>query len=238
VETITATSGSYQAGFGGGINLGSNGQLHIFLSDDHKRSTAVIARIMGGIGHRVAPAAKIIAIPATGTGGGNSQPIDITIASTQGDADLSTYAEKVLGVIQNTPGTANVNSSALQLAPQIDVTFDRDRARALDLDIGSAALAVRAAFGGTLATRLPRERSRKSAFGAKSPSGLLKFCWFKIRAHSQRVNSTEKLADASHATIDPIAYPASVGVPRVAKKRVTRIVEKQKRFAISVRSRD
>jgi HAE1 family hydrophobic/amphiphilic exporter-1 len=153
VQTITSTSGSYQAGFGGGINLGSNGQLHIFLSDDHKRSTAVIARIMGGIGHRVAPAAKITAIPATGTGGGNSQPIDITVASTQSDANLSTYAEKVLGVIQNTPGTANVNSSALQLAPQIDVTFDRDRARALDLDIGSAALAVRAAFGGTLATQ-------------------------------------------------------------------------------------
>ncbi len=151
IQTITATSGSYQAGFGGGVNLGSNGQLHIFLYPNHKRSTAVIARTMGGIGHKTVPAAKITAIPATGTGGGNSQPIDITVASVRGDA--SAYAQKVLGVIQNTPGTANVNSSAVELAPQIDVTFDRDRARALDLDIGSAALAVRAAFGGTLATQ-------------------------------------------------------------------------------------
>jgi HAE1 family hydrophobic/amphiphilic exporter-1 len=64
-------------------------------------------------------------------------------------------------VLQDTPGTANVNSSALQMAPQIDIEFDRDRARALDVDIGSAASAVRAAFGGTLATQFDTTNGTK-----------------------------------------------------------------------------
>jgi HAE1 family hydrophobic/amphiphilic exporter-1 len=159
VQTITSTAGSYQAGFGGGVNLGSNGQLHVYLDPKRKQSTTVIARTMTGIGHRTVPAARVVAIPATGTMGGNSQPIDITVSSTRGDA--SAAAERVLAVLQDTPGTANVNSSALQMAPQIDIEFDRDRARALDVDIGSAASAVRAAFGGTLATQFDTTNGTK-----------------------------------------------------------------------------
>ncbi len=115
--------------------------------------------MMTGIGHRTVPAARVVAIPATGTMGGNSQPIDITVSSTRGDA--SEAAQRVLAVLQDTPGTANVNSSALQMAPQIDIEFDRDRARALDVDIGSAASAVRAAFGGTLATQFDTTNGTK-----------------------------------------------------------------------------
>jgi HAE1 family hydrophobic/amphiphilic exporter-1 len=151
VQTITATSGSMQAGFGGGVNLGSNGQLSVILADDRKRSTTEEARIMTGLGHRLVPRARVVAIPATGTRGGNAQPIDITVTATRGEPDA--YAQRVLQTLEATPGTANVNSSAMQLSPQIDIQFERDRARALDVDIGSAAEAVRAAFGGTLATQ-------------------------------------------------------------------------------------
>ena len=151
VQTITSTSGTSQAGFGGSINLGSNGQLRVLLAPDHKQSTDTVARIMTGIGRRVVPNAKVVAVPATGTRGGNSQPIDITVSTTRGEPDA--YALKVLQVLEDTPGTANVNSSALNFAPQIDIAFNRDRARALNLNIGAAALAVKAAFGGALATQ-------------------------------------------------------------------------------------
>jgi HAE1 family hydrophobic/amphiphilic exporter-1 len=151
VQTIVSTTGTSQAGFGGAINLGSNGQLRVFLAANRKQSTDVVARIMTGIGRRVAPDAKVVAIPATGTRGGNSQPIDITVSTTRGEPDA--YAQRVLAVLQNTPGTANVNSSALNLSPQFDIEFNRDRARALNVDIGAAATAVKAAFGGTLATQ-------------------------------------------------------------------------------------
>ncbi|HZO92596.1 MAG TPA: efflux RND transporter permease subunit [Candidatus Baltobacteraceae bacterium] len=151
VQTITSTSGTAQAGFGGGVNLGSTGQIRVILADDHKVPTDRVAMMMNGIGHRLVPDARVFAVPATGTRGGNQQPIDATVAATRSEPDA--YAPKVLQALQETPGTENVNSSALRLSPQIDITFDRERARALDVQIGSAAQAIRAAFGGTLATQ-------------------------------------------------------------------------------------
>jgi HAE1 family hydrophobic/amphiphilic exporter-1 len=159
IQTITSTSGTSQAGFGGSINLGSNGQLRVFLDPNHKRSTDTAAKVMTGIGHRILPDAKVVAVPATGTRGGNSQPIDITVSTTRGEPDA--YAQRVLQALEDTPGAVNVNSSALNLAPQIDIAFDRDRARALDLDIGAAALAVKAAFGGALATQFDSANGTK-----------------------------------------------------------------------------
>ena len=151
VKTITSTSGTYQAGFGGSINLGSTGQLRAILRDDRKHSTDDIAKQMTVIGHQVVPDAKVVAIPATGTRGGNAQPIDVTVTTTRGEPDA--YAPAIMQALTDTPGTANVNSSSSQLSPQIDIEFNRDRARALNVDIGSAANAVRSAFGGTLATQ-------------------------------------------------------------------------------------
>ncbi len=101
----------------------------------------------------------MIAIPATGTRGGNSQPIDVTVQTTRGEPDA--YAVQIMGALADTPGTANVNSSAVRFTPQIDIEFNRDRARALDVNIGSAALAVRAAFGGTLATQFDTNNGTK-----------------------------------------------------------------------------
>ena len=58
----------------------------------------------------------------------------------------------------------------------------------------------------------------------------------KFRAHGQGVGSTEKLGNASHASIDPVANGALFGA--VAKKRVARAVKKQQCFAISIGRRD
>ncbi|HEX3550926.1 MAG TPA: efflux RND transporter permease subunit [Candidatus Elarobacter sp.] len=159
VQRITSTSGTMQQGFGGGVNLGSTGQVRVFLNPDRKHSTVEIARMMTGLGHRLVPDARVIAIPATGTRGGNAQPIDVTVSATRGEPD--NYAGRVLQALEDTPGTANVNSSALQYSPQIDIQFDRDRARALNVDIGSASQAVRAAFGGTLATQFDTNNGTK-----------------------------------------------------------------------------
>jgi HAE1 family hydrophobic/amphiphilic exporter-1 len=151
VQQIISTTGTAQAGFGGGINIGSTGQLRILLKPDHKETTDADARRMSGIAHRLVPDAKVVAVPATGTRGGNAQPIDVTVATTRGEPDA--YAQEVFQALSDTPGATNVNSSAEQLAPQYNIEFNRDRARVLDVNIGLAAQAVRAAFGGTLATQ-------------------------------------------------------------------------------------
>ncbi len=151
VQQIISTTGSSQAGFGGSINVGSTGQMRVILKADRKNSTDQIARRMTAMARRLVPDAKVVAVPATGTRGGNAQPIDVTVATTRGEPDA--YADKVFQALSDTPGATNVNSSAATLAPQFDIEFNRDRARVLNVNIGLAAQAVRAAFGGTLATQ-------------------------------------------------------------------------------------
>jgi HAE1 family hydrophobic/amphiphilic exporter-1 len=159
VQRITSTSGSYQAGFGGGINLGADGQLTVFLDPNRTQTTNDVARVMTGIGHRLVPGARVVAIPATGTGGGNAQPIDVTVSTTRGEPDA--YAAQIMQALETTPGATNVNSSSLNLTPQLDIEFNRDRARTLNVNIGTAAAAVRAAFGGTLATQFDTDNGTK-----------------------------------------------------------------------------
>ena len=152
VQSQTALAGATQSGFGGTVNQGSVGQVHVFLQDNHKGTTDSWAQRFGGMAAKIAPGAKIVSIAATGFGGGSSQQIDYLVTST--DDQPEKYAPKVLAALQATQGAINVNSSALQLAPQIDIDFDRDRARAFDINIGTAASAIRAAFGGTLAAQI------------------------------------------------------------------------------------
>jgi hydrophobic/amphiphilic exporter-1 (mainly G- bacteria), HAE1 family len=152
VQAQTSLAGATQAGFGGPLQLGNVGQVHVFLTDNHRLSTDQWAMILGRIGEQAAPGARVVSIPATGTGGGNSQPLDYLVTSA--DDQPEKYAQKVMQVLQQTPGATNVNTSSLNLAPQVDIEFDRDRARALDVNIGQAAGAIRAAFGGTLAAQI------------------------------------------------------------------------------------
>jgi HAE1 family hydrophobic/amphiphilic exporter-1 len=159
VDSLTALAGGTQSNFGGLIAQGSVGQIHVFLKPNRRRSTDVMSRILGRIASSIAPTAKVVAIPATGTGGGNAQPIDYLITSTNDDP--AKYAEQVAAALRETPGTANVNTSAERLAPQVDVEFDRDLARALNVNIGQAASAIRAAYGGTLATQFNTSRGTK-----------------------------------------------------------------------------
>ena len=152
VQSTTSLAGGTQSGFGGSINLGNVGQVHVFLQDNHKLTTDQWAQRFGTIGQQIAPSAKVVALAATGTGGGSSQQIDYLVTSA--DDDPEKYAPEITKVLENTQGAIAVNSSAQNLAPQMDIDFDRDRARVLAVNIGQAASAIRAAFGGTLAAQI------------------------------------------------------------------------------------
>jgi hydrophobic/amphiphilic exporter-1 (mainly G- bacteria), HAE1 family len=152
VQSQTALAGATQAGFGGTVNQGSVGQVHVFLQDNHKGTTDSWAQRFGAMAQKIAPGAKIVSVAATGQGGGSGQQIDYIVTST--DDQPEKYAPQVLAAMEETQGAINVNSSQLNLAPQIDIDFDRDRARVLDMNIGQAASAIRAAFGGTLAAQI------------------------------------------------------------------------------------
>ncbi len=159
VDSLTALAGGTQSNFGGLLAQGSVGQIHVFLKQKRQHSTDVVARMLGRIASQVADTAKVVAIPATGTGGGNAQPIDYLVTSTTDVPDR--YAEQVAEALRQTPGTLNVNTSAERLAPQMDIEFDRNVTRALNVNIGQAASAIRAAYGGTLATQFDTSRGTK-----------------------------------------------------------------------------
>jgi HAE1 family hydrophobic/amphiphilic exporter-1 len=151
IQAVTGTAGSSQQSFGGALNLGSSGQLTVFLQLNRKKSTEYWAAQFSTIASKIAPGAKVVSIPATGFGGGNSQPIDYLVQSI--DDNPEPYAAKILALLEATPGAAHVTSSFQQLSPQVDVEFNRDRARVLDVNIATAANAIRASFGGALVTQ-------------------------------------------------------------------------------------
>jgi HAE1 family hydrophobic/amphiphilic exporter-1 len=152
LEDDTAVGGAYAAPFGGFVLQGNVGQVHIWLRDGHRPTTYWVEQFRT-IARRAAPNAQIVVVPVTGQSGGSvAQPIDELVTDVSG-GDPTDYADKVFGVMTGTPGARNVISSAFAKEPQVDLIFDRAKAQALNVNIGAAATAARAAFGGVIATQ-------------------------------------------------------------------------------------
>ena len=161
LQSEVTNAGGYNSPFGGFVLQGNTAQINIFLKQDHKQSSAHWITYLEDLGHRYAADAITIAKPASDpTQGGPRQPIDELVSLPNG-ADPSMYAERVAQALKETPGAIDVNDSAQDLLPQVEVTFDRAMARTLGVSIGTASTAIRAAFGGAIATEL------------ESPNGLV-----------------------------------------------------------------
>lgn len=153
LQAMTRIAGAEAASFGGYVAQSNVGQIQIFLKADRKHTTNYWVADARRIATQLAPDGKVVVIPATGTQGGNAQPIDELVSDLSG-GDPTPYAQQVLQALQQTPGATNVNSSASALAPQVNVEFNREAARALDVSISDAGNAVNAAFAGALPTQV------------------------------------------------------------------------------------
>ena len=147
-----ATAGGYSASFGGYVIQGNVGQITIFLKDDRRDPTTTWVKNFKKMAAQMLPAATTVVVPSTGTTGGNKQPIDLLVADVTG-GDPTSAAQKVLALLQRTPGATNVNGTGTSLAPEISIEFDRTKAQALNVDLGTAAIDAGAAFGGDVATQ-------------------------------------------------------------------------------------
>ncbi|HEY1429548.1 MAG TPA: efflux RND transporter permease subunit, partial [Candidatus Tumulicola sp.] len=149
----TAVAGAYSAAFGGFVAQSNVGQVHIWLKDEHKQSTSYWVTQLSKLAKSYLPSnVTAYVVPATGTQAGNSQPIDFLVSDLSG-GDPTDYAQRVLDLLKTVPGATSVNSSGTQRAPEISVQFDRKKAEALGVDLGQAAQAAGAAFGGNVATQ-------------------------------------------------------------------------------------
>jgi HAE1 family hydrophobic/amphiphilic exporter-1 len=149
----TAVAGAYSASFGGFVSQSNVGQVHIWLKDGRAHSTDYWVAQFKAVAHRtVQPGVDVTVVPATSTRGGNSQPIDLLVTDVMG-GDPTPYAQQVYRLLQQVPGATSVNSTGSQLGPEISIQFDRNKAQALGVDLGQAAQAAGAAFGGNVATQ-------------------------------------------------------------------------------------
>lgn len=149
----TAVAGAYAASFGGFVSQNNVGQVHVWLKDDRAHPTAYWVTQFKEIASKNLPSGvQTVVVPATSTQGGNAQPIDFLVTDVTG-GDPTPYAQKVFSLLQKVPGATSVNSTGTLLAPEISIQFDRNKAQALGIDLGQAAQAAGAAFGGNVATQ-------------------------------------------------------------------------------------
>jgi HAE1 family hydrophobic/amphiphilic exporter-1 len=149
----TTIAGAYSASFGGFVTQSNVGQIHVFLRDDRRQSTAWWVHRYEQLAKQYLPRDVVYSVvPSTTTGGGNAQPIDFLVSDLTG-GDPTPDAVQVLGLLEKTPGATSVNSSGTLLGPEISIEFDREKAQALGVDLGQAAQAAGAAFGGDIATQ-------------------------------------------------------------------------------------
>jgi HAE1 family hydrophobic/amphiphilic exporter-1 len=146
------TAGGYSASFGGYVNVGNVGQITIFLKDGRGHSTDYWVRQFRAVAKKTLPGADSIVVPSTGTTGGNKQPIDFLVSDVTG-GDPTSAAQRLVTLLASIPGATSVNGSGTSLAPEISIDFNRAKAQALGVDIGTAAQAAGAAFGGDVATQ-------------------------------------------------------------------------------------
>ncbi len=151
VKTETATAGAYLGQLSGFINDASVGQIDVFLQTNRSRSTTAWATQFQSDIAKAVSGAVVSAVPATSTSGGNAQPIDEVISSITGSPD--TVAPRIVAALRATPGAIDVTSSSSEDSPQYEISFNRERARALNVSVGTAATAIEAAFAGDLATQ-------------------------------------------------------------------------------------
>ncbi|HTV73623.1 MAG TPA: efflux RND transporter permease subunit [Candidatus Acidoferrales bacterium] len=159
LRTESSTAGEYLGQLSGYTQNAAVGQIDVFLNNNRSHTTAYWASTLQAQAQKLLPDMTVVAVPATNISGGNAQPIDEVVSSIDGDPDP--YAAKVAAALASTPGAIDVQSSAVADAPQFDIEFNRDRARALDTSIGTAATAIEASFGGDLATQFTGEDGLK-----------------------------------------------------------------------------
>ena len=197
----SAMAGAYLGQISGYINNGAVGQIDLFLKDNRAHTTAYWADYLQRQGAKLVPGATVVAVPATDISGGNTQPIDEVISSVDGNP--GPYAAKVEAALAATSGAIDVTTSAVADAPQVDVEFNRDRARALNASVGTAATAVRAAFGGDLATQFTGPDGLKDVlvtYPIADQNSLAAVGAIPIRAND---GSIVYVGDIAHLTQDP-----------------------------------
>ena len=157
-------------------------------------------------------------------GGNAAQPLDELVTDITG-GDPTPYAKKIQAALAETPGATNIISSSQALEPQVDVIFDRAKAQALNVTIGTAATAARAAFGGAIATQFETPDGLEQVqviYPRQLQTNFAELANVPIRNNAGQI---VHLGDFSHFKVDPVAaahHARSTATPSSTSARTSR----------------
>jgi HAE1 family hydrophobic/amphiphilic exporter-1 len=153
IKSVSATTGRKPAGWGsvtGGNYANLNAQM---LKGRYKETNATIAKI-----RKLAyllPGAQLDVAGDSGNGP------DIFYSLTGPDQKIGPAAEKVAAYVRTLPGAVNVQTSAENAAPRLNVDVDRAKCALLGINPSDVAQVARIAVDGAVATKV------------RTPSGLV-----------------------------------------------------------------
>jgi hydrophobic/amphiphilic exporter-1 (mainly G- bacteria), HAE1 family len=211
LQSEASIAGAYEGEISGYVNNGAIAQIHLFLKDRRSHSTAYWVQNLSTQIGKLLPAAAVVAVPATDPSGGIAQPIGYVVSSLTSDPAAS--AQRVFATLASTSGAIDATTSNTQNAPQVEVEFDRERARALDAAIGTASTAVRAAFGGYTATEFTGPNGLKDVqviYPQRNLRSLTGISAIPIRANN---GSIITVGDITNLTLQP-APPLMMRIDR------------------------
>src|SRR6266850_571455 len=166
VTTIVTNGGGGGGGFGGGGNTNRGGmQVKLVPRDERTRSSDEIAqdlrRRLSGI-----PGAIVRANPGGGNfqlnfilGGGQDARLSLEIRGHDLD-DAKRIQQEAIGVIQDTPGVADVRIAQDDARPELAIRVDRPKAAMLGLTVNGVAQTIQTNVAGTTAAQF-RQRGNE-----------------------------------------------------------------------------
>ncbi len=151
IESISSTVGRKPSGWGSSVG-GNYAVLNAQTTKAQRSNTnAIIEKIRALTSF--APGGDF---EVSGDGGGGSGT-QIFYALTGPDSQINGAAEKVANYLRAIPGSVNVQTSAENGAPRLNVQIDRAKCAVLGVSPGAAALAARLAIDGAVATKVRTE---------------------------------------------------------------------------------
>ncbi len=144
VQSVSATVGQKSGTVGGNV-----AELYVTMDPRKRHSEDQVVNNAPALLAPLAPGARIDALHGD-TGG--AAPIQYNLAGPPDAVEAA--ANKLKAMIARNPIATNVQTSTQVAGPRMEIAVDRDRAALLHVSPEGAALAGRAAVGGTIATKL------------------------------------------------------------------------------------
>ena len=151
-DAVFSSIGSTESevGVGGGVNLGDVLVRLVNKSERHRTDKEIADVFRAALTH--IPSAKLTVNTASTMGGGGEKDIQIEVTGNEMSL-LNDLANKVAAIVEETPGTVDVDTSWRLGKPEIKVTPNREKCADYGVSTATVAMLTRSFLTGTVASK-------------------------------------------------------------------------------------